>query len=174
VPAGTGTAPGSSPPELPAERASELIDVGDEAPDFELRDQHAQTHRLSSYRGEKNVVLVFYPWAFTRVCSGELCAIRDDVGSLQNDAVQVLAISCDPVPTLRQFADEQGFDYPLLSDFWPHGAVASAYGAFNDALGVAERGSFVIDQAGVVRWTVRTGIPDARSLADYQKALAEL
>jgi peroxiredoxin len=156
------------------ERASDLIAVGDEAPDFELRDQHAQTHRLSSYRGEKHVIVVFYPWAFTRVCSGELCAIRDDLGSLQNDDVQVLAISCDPVPSLRKFADEQGFDYPLLSDFWPHGAVASAYGVFNDALGAAERGSFVIDRAGILRWSVRTDISDARSLTDYQKALAEL
>ena len=157
-----------------AERASDLIAVGDEAPDFELRDQHAQVHRLSSYRGEKNVVLVFYPWAFTRVCSGELCAIRDEVGSLQNDDVQVLAISCDPLPALRQFADEQGLGYPLLSDFWPHGGVASAYGLFNEALGVADRGSFVIDRGGIVRWTVRTGISDARSLTDYQKVLAEL
>jgi peroxiredoxin len=157
-----------------AERASELIDVGDEAPDFELRDQHAQTHLLSSYRGEKNVILVFYPWAFTRVCSGELCAIRDEVGSLQNDETQVFAISCDPVPSLRQFADEQEFSYPLLSDFWPHGAVASAYGVFNDALGIAERGTFVIDKRGIVRWTVRTEIPEARSLPEYQKVLAEL
>jgi peroxiredoxin len=156
------------------ERASELIDIGDEAPDFELRDQHAQAHLLSSYRGEKNVVLVFYPWAYTRVCSGELCAIRDELGTLQNDDVQVFAISCDPVPSLRQFADEQGFDYPLLSDFWPHGAVSRSYGVFNEDLGIAERGTFVIDRRGVVRWTVRNAIPDARSLADYQKVLAEL
>jgi peroxiredoxin len=157
-----------------AERASELTGLGDEAPDFELRDQHAQPQRLSSYRGEKNVVLVFYPWVFTRVCSGELCAIRDEIGSLQNDDVQVLAISCDPVPALRQFADEQGLGYPLLSDFWPHGAVASAYGVFNEALGVADRGTFVNDRRGVERWTVRNDIPDARSIAEYQKVLAEL
>jgi peroxiredoxin len=154
------------------ERASELIGVGAEAPDFELRDQHAQAHRLSSYRGEKNVVLVFYPWAFTRVCTGELDAIHADVGSLQNAETQVFAVSCDPVPSLRHFAEQQGLDFPLLSDFWPHGAVASSYGVFNEGLGIAERGTFVIDRAGIVRWTVRNEIPDARDLGELQKALA--
>lgn len=148
--------------------------VGSEAPDFELRDQHAQTHRLSSYRGSKNVVLVFYPFAFTSVCTGELCAIRDDLAVLQNDDTQVLAISCDSVASLRVFAEQQGFEHPLLSDFWPHGAVASAYGVFNEALGAAERGTFIIDKQGIVRWTVRTALGEARDLAAYQKALAEL
>ena len=148
--------------------------VGSEAPDFELRDQHAQTHRLSSYRGQKNVVVVFYPFAFTGVCTGELTAIRDEVSSLQDDETQVLAVSCDTVASLRVFAEREGFDYPLLSDFWPHGAVATAYGVFNEKLGAAERGTFIIDKRGVIRWTVHNAIPDARSLVDYQKALAEL
>jgi peroxiredoxin len=151
-----------------------VVAVGEEAPDFELRDQHAQTHRLSSYRGAKNVVLVFYPFAFTGVCTGEMCAIRDEVGSLQNDETQVFAISCDPVSSLRVFAEREGLDYPLLSDFWPHGAVATSYGVFNEALGAAERGTFVIDKQGVVRWSVRTALGEARDLAAYQKALAEI
>ena len=149
-------------------------DVGSEAPDFELRDQNAQSHRLSSYRGQKNVVVVFYPFAFTGVCTGELTAIRDEVSSLQDDETQVLAVSCDTVASLRVFAEREGFDYPLLSDFWPHGDVAKAYGVFNEKLGAAERGTFIIDKQGVVRWTVHNAIPDARSLVDYQKALAEL
>jgi peroxiredoxin len=151
-----------------------VVDVGSEAPDFELRDQRAQSHRLSSYRGEKNVVLVFYPFAFTGVCTGEMCAIRDDLSSLQNEETQVLAISCDTVASLRVFAEREGFDYPLLSDFWPHGAVSTAYGVFNDGLGAPERGTFVMDKRGVVRWTVRNAISEARTIADYQKALAEL
>ena len=151
-----------------------VVEVGAPAPDFELRDQHAQVHRLSSYAGQKNVVLVFYPFAFTGVCTGELCAIRDEIGSLQNDDTQVLALSCDPVASLRAFADREGFDHPLLSDFWPHGAVAQAYGVFNDAIGAAERGTFIVDKGGVVRWTVRTALGEARDLAAYQKALAEL
>ena len=153
---------------------TDSVAVGTEAPDFELRDQHAQSHRLSSYRGEKNVVLVFYPFAFTGVCTGELCAIRDELSTLQDDNTVVLAVSCDTVPTLRVFAEREGFDYPLLSDYWPHGEVAKAYGVFNEALGAAERGTFIIDKQGVVRWTVHNAVPDARDLADYQKALAEL
>jgi len=148
--------------------------VGSLAPDFELRDQHAQTHQLSSYKGQKNVVIVFYPFAFTGVCTGELCAIRDDLGSLQNDTTQVLAISCDSVATLRAFSEQQGFEHPLLSDFWPHGAVASAYGVFNETLGAAERGTFIVDRDGLLRWTVRTALSEARDLGAYQKALAEL
>ena len=148
--------------------------VGSLAPDFELRDQHAQTHQLSSYKGQKNVVIVFYPFAFTGVCTGELCAIRDDLGSLQNDTTQVLAISCDSVATLRAFSEQQGFEHPLLSDFWPHGAVASAYGVFNDAIGAADRGTFVIDRQGIVRWSVRVPLGEARDVTAYQKALAEL
>ena len=150
------------------------LSVGTAAPDFELRDQHAQTHQLSSYRGQKNVVIVFYPFAFTGVCTGELCAIRDDLGTLQNETTQVLAISCDSVASLRAFSEQQNFEHPLLSDFWPHGAVASAYGVFNDVIGAAERGTFLVDKAGVVRWTVRTALGEARDLAAYQKALAEL
>jgi peroxiredoxin len=150
------------------------VAIGAEAPDFELRDQHAQTHRLSSYRGRKNVLIVFYPFAFTGVCTGELCAIRDDIRALSNDDTQLLAISCDSVASLRVFAEREGFDYPLLSDFWPHGAVASAYGVFNDVLGAAGRGTFLVDKNGVVRWTVRTELLDPRNIADYEKAIAEL
>jgi peroxiredoxin len=149
-----------------------MIEVGAEAPDFELRDQHGQKHRLSSYRGSKNVVLVFYPFAFTGVCTGEMCAIRDEAASLQNDETQVFAISCDTVAALRVFAEREGLDYPLLSDFWPHGEVAKAYGVFNELLGAPDRGTFVIDRQGIVRWTVRNAVPDARDIADYQKALA--
>lgn len=153
---------------------TDAVQAGDEAPDFELRDQHAQTHRLSSYRGNKNVVLVFYPFAFTGVCTGEMHAMQDELASLQNDETQVLAISCDTVASLRVFAEREGLDYPLLSDYWPHGAVSTAYGVFNDALGAADRGTFVIDRSGVVRWAVRNALSDARSVADYQKVLADL
>jgi peroxiredoxin len=149
-------------------------EAGASAPDFELRDQHAESHRLSSYRDRKNVVLVFYPFAFTGVCTRELGAIRDDIGSLQNDDVQVLAVSCDPVASLRAFADREGFEHPLLSDFWPHGATAREYGVFNDVIGAAERATFVIDRSGVIRWTVRTGLGEPRDVSSYQKALSEI
>jgi mycoredoxin-dependent peroxiredoxin len=151
-----------------------VVDVGDEAPDFELRDQHAQLHRLSDHRGKDNVLLVFYPFAFTGVCTGEMAALRDELSALQAAGAVVYAVSCDTVASLREFAGREGLTHALLSDFWPHGAVSTAYGVFNDNLGAAERGSFVIDRSGVVRWVVRHGLPDARNIGDYQKALADL
>jgi mycoredoxin-dependent peroxiredoxin len=146
--------------------------TGDVAPDFELRSQHGEPTRLSDFRGSKSVVVVFYPFAFSGTCTKELCEIRDDLARFQNDSVQVLAVSCDSVQTLRAFAEREGYDFPLLSDFWPHGAVARSYGVFNEKVGVAVRGSFLIDPEGIVRWSVINGIGEARDLAGYQSALA--
>jgi peroxiredoxin len=148
--------------------------VGSVAPDFELRDQHARSHRLASYRDARNVVLVFYPFAFTGICAGELAALREQVHAFQNERTQLLAVSCDPIASLRAFAERDGFEFPLLSDFWPHGAVASSYGAFNETLGAADRATFVIDSDGIIRWAVRVAIGESRDAAAYQKALAEL
>ena len=150
------------------------LDVGQPAPDFTLRDQHGQRTSLASFRGHQAVVVMFYPYAFSRVCSGELCEVRDAMPQFQNDVVQLLAISCDSVFTLRAFSEHDRLDYPLLSDFWPHGAVAQAYGVFDEARGCALRGTFVVDRAGLLRWQVVNAIPDARDLDDYRAALAEL
>ncbi|HVU71980.1 MAG TPA: peroxiredoxin [Mycobacteriales bacterium] len=151
-----------------------MVDVGQTAPDFTLRDQDGAEVTLSSFRGERNVVLIFYPLAFTGVCQGELCAVRDDLSRFQNDDVQVLTVSVDSVPTHKKWAEEQGYTFPLLSDFWPHGATATAYGVFNAERGLATRGTFVIDKQGVVRWKVENAIPDARDQAEYLQALASL
>jgi peroxiredoxin (alkyl hydroperoxide reductase subunit C) len=120
------------------------------------------------------VLLVFYPYAFTRVCGGELAGIRDDLASFQNDAVQVLTISVDTAYAHRVWAEQEGFAFPLLADFWPHGAVAQAYGCFDDVRGVATRGTYAVDRAGVVRWKDVTSIPEARDLGAWRAALAEL
>jgi peroxiredoxin len=149
-------------------------EIGDTAPDFELRDQHGQNQTLAARRGSRNVLLVFYPFAFTGVCTGEMRALSDNAASWDDLATDVLAVSCDSVPSLRAFADQQSLDFPLVSDFWPHGAVSSAYDAFDDKLGAAGRATFAIDRQGTIRWTVRTAIPDAREITDYLKALADL
>jgi mycoredoxin-dependent peroxiredoxin len=150
------------------------VEVGDQAPDFELKDQHGTPVKLSSFRGEKDVVLVFYPLAFSGVCTSELCSIRDDFPEVTGDDVELLAISVDSSFALRTWADRDHFGFSLLSDFWPHGAVAKSYGVFDENMGVALRGTFIIDKTGVVRWKVVNPIPQARDIADYQKALAEL
>jgi peroxiredoxin len=147
------------------------IEVGSPAPEFSLKNQHGEVVSLADFRGEKNVVLVFYPFAFTGVCTGELCSIERELPSFQNDDVQILAVSNDSPFTLRVFAEKEGLEYPLLSDFWPHGEVSRAYGVFDEEKGCAVRGTFVIDKQGVVRWTVVNGLPDARDQQEYLKAL---
>jgi peroxiredoxin len=150
------------------------VEIGDEAPDFELPDQHGTPVKLSSFRGAKNVVLVFYPLAFSGICSGELCALREDFPEATSDDVEVLTVSVDSFFAHRAWADAENFQFGLLADFWPHGAVARAYGVFDEEKGVAVRGTFVIDKEGVVRWKVVNQIPQARDIADYRKALAAL
>ncbi|MFM9551774.1 peroxiredoxin [Streptomyces caniscabiei] len=150
------------------------IQVGDKAPDFELRDNHGATVRLSDFRGEKNVVVLFYPFAFTGVCTGELCELRDNLPKFVNDEVQLLAVSNDSIHTLRVFAEQEGLEYPLLSDFWPHGDVSRAYGVFDADKGCAVRGTFIVDKEGLVRWSVVNALPDARDLNEYLAALDTL
>lgn len=150
------------------------VEVGQEAPDFELKNQQGQPVRLSSFRGAKNVVLVFYPLAFSGVCTGELCALRDEFPEVSREDVELLTVSVDSTFVLRKWSDTENFGFGLLSDFWPHGGVATLYGVFDEDKGVAARGTFVIDKAGVVRWKVVNPIPQARDIAEYQKAIAGL
>jgi peroxiredoxin len=150
------------------------VQVGQQAPDFELKDQHGTPVRLSGFRGEKNVVLVFYPLAFSGVCSGELAAMRDEFPEASRDDVELLTVSVDSGYALRAWSDKEHFGFSLLSDFWPHGGVAAAYGVFDEKMGIATRGTFIIDKDGVVRWKVVNPVPQARDIADYQKALARL
>jgi peroxiredoxin len=151
------------------------VEVGDTAPDFTLKDQNGNDVSLADYRGERNVVIVFYPFTFTGVCQGELCEIRDDPSTFESANAQVLAISCDTRHAQAQWAQQQGFTFPVLSDFWPHGATAKAYGVFNEELGCANRATFVIDKEGKVVATFSSpnlGTPRAR--AEYEDALAKL
>jgi len=150
------------------------LTIGQAAPDFELVNQHGEKISLSSFKGEKNVVVLFYPFAFSGICTGELCALRDDLSAFQNESVQLLAISCDPMFSQRAFAEQEKYAFPLLSDFWPHGSVAKNYGVFDEERGRATRGTFVIDKAGIVRWQVINGAGDARNVGDYKAAIAAL
>ncbi len=150
------------------------LETGAAAPGFELRDQHGATVSLASYRGEKAVVVMFYPFAFSGVCTGELTAVRDSLATFESEDVQLLAVSCDPVYALRAFAERDGLTFPLLSDFWPHGEVATAYGAFNQARGCPDRSTFIVDKEGVLRWSVRNAAREARDLQEQATVLASL
>lgn len=150
------------------------LEIGQEAPDFTLKNQFGEEVTLSSFRGNKNVVLVFFPMAFTGICTGELCEIRDNRETFTSDDVQVLGISCDTSATHKVFAEQENLDYPLLSDFWPHGEVSKTYGAFFPDRGFSLRGTFIIDKEGILRWSVINGPGDARKTDEYKEALAAL
>jgi peroxiredoxin len=151
-----------------------VVEVGQLAPDFTLDSQHGEPITLSSYRGRKNVVLIFFPWAFSGICTGEFCEIRDRLESFDNDDTVTLAVSCDAKFALRAFAERDGYAFPMLSDHWPHGAVTKQYGVLNEELGAGYRGTFIIDKGGVVRYTVVNGIGEPRDPAEYEKVLATL
>ena len=150
------------------------VQIGDQAPDFELKDQTNQPVRLSDYHGKKHVVVVFYPLSFTGVCEGEMCQIRDSIDAFRNDEVETLAISVDAPPTHARWAHEQGFEFPLLSDFWPHGEVARTYGVFDEGIGLALRGTFIVDKDGQVVYTDRNPVPQARDQQAWKSALKEI
>ncbi len=151
-----------------------MIEVRQPAPDFSMKDQHGQVVTLSGFSGRKAVLLVFYPFAFSRICRSELRSLRDELPAYDNADVALLAVSCDPMFALRVFSDREGFAFPLLSDFWPHGDVAQAYGVFDAERGCAMRGTFLIDSMGIVRWKTANGLPDARDPGEYRAALARL
>ena len=144
------------------------------APDFELVNQHGQKISLSSYQGKKNVVVIFYPFAFSGICTGELCALRDDLSAFQNDKVELISISCDPMYANKVFAEQEGYKFQVLSDFWPHGEIAKAYGVFDENRGCATRGSFIIGTDGKIKWMVVNGLGEARNIAEYKAALSAL
>lgn len=150
------------------------VEVGQKAPDFTLTDSNREQVNLRSLLRDKAVLLVFVPFAFTGICTGELCQVRDELADYQNDGVQVVEISTDTPASLKVWAEQQGYQFPLLSDFWPHGAVAQAYGVFNEAGGMANRGTFLIDQSGVVRFAEVNQPSDRRDQQAWKKAIAQL
>jgi peroxiredoxin len=150
-------------------------EIGQEAPDFTLKSHTGEEVTLSQFRGKKAVVLVFHPFAFTGICEAELCAIRDDYTAFESAGAQVLSISTDPSPSQKMWADQQGWTFPSLSDFWPHGEVAKAYGAFNEEKGCAMRVTVVIDKDGKIVDKFETGgITEARTSERYEEAMAKL
>ena len=143
------------------------LELGGPAPDFTLRDQFGQDVTLSSFHGSKSVMLFFYPAAFSGVCTGEMAGIRHRLADFLTFDTEVLAISTDPMFALRAFADADGLNFPLLSDFWPHGEVARAYDVFDERKGTARRSSYIVDTEGIVRWAIHNAAADGRDLDEH-------
>jgi mycoredoxin-dependent peroxiredoxin len=151
-----------------------MLAVGTTAPDFTLRDQNQQRVTLSGFRGDKNVLLVFFPLAFTGICQGELDRLRDHLPEFDTDDSVALAISVGPPPTHKRWSVESGFTFPVLSDFWPHGEISQAYGVFNDQAGYPNRGTFVVDRSGIIRFAEMKEPGEARDQGLWTDALAAL
>lgn len=150
------------------------VSVGGEAPDFELPNSEGSTTKLSDFRGRRNVLLVFYPLAFSPICTSEFCMLRDENADLGARDTEVIGISVDSRHVLREWKKAEGYTNVFVSDFWPHGAVAHAYGTFNEERGTAYRGTFLIDKRGVIRWLEVPEVNEARDQGSWRKAIAEL
>ena len=150
------------------------VEVGQPAPAFELSNQFGETVALEQFRGVKPVVLVFFPLAFTGVCTGEMCELRDNFEQFRDAGVELLTVSVDSTATLRTFAEKEGYEFSMLSDFWPHGAVAQQYGAFLESKGIASRHTFLIDTEGIVSAHFFTEPGEPRNFDEYRAALAQL
>jgi peroxiredoxin len=142
-----------------------------QAPDFELANQFGEHIRLKDFAGKKPVALVFFPLAFSSTCTSELCALRDNLDLFKQNGVELIGISVDSKATLRAWAETQGYDFTLLADFWPHGAVAKEYGVFIEEKGFANRATFVIDARGIIRASFVTAPGQPRSIEEYRLAL---
>jgi peroxiredoxin len=148
--------------------------IGDAAPEFSLPNQFGENVALADFKGKKNVVIVFYPLSFSGVCTGELCELRDNFELLAREDVELLAVSVDSKYVQKVFAEQEGYKFSVLADFWPHGEVAQQYGVFLEEAGIANRATFVIDKDGILVAKFVTAPGQARSLDEYDKALATL
>ena len=150
------------------------LKVGDEAPDFTLRATTGGTITLSQYRNQKNVVLAFFPFAFSTTCSAQMPSYQADLERFNRYDTQVLGISMDAAYSLAHWGKELGLTYPLLSDFYPQGKVADAYGVRHPA-GMAERALFIIDKAGKIAWIhvhrPTAEVPDSEEMFEVLRKL---
>ena len=151
-----------------------MVDVGSKAPEFTLKDSNKQDVSLSSLVGKKPVLLVFYPFAFSGICTGELCQVRDELAAYEDENVQVIGVSVDTPFSLKAWAAQEGYQFPLLSDFWPHGEVAKAYGVFNETAGMANRGTFLVDKQGIIRFAEVNEPGQQRDQSAWHRAMADL
>ncbi|WP_231974015.1 peroxiredoxin [Pseudonocardia sp. HH130630-07] len=149
--------------------------VGATAPTFALPDQNRSEVTLESVLGSgRSALLVFYPFAFSGLCGGELTAVQESIDGFQNSSTQVLAISCDPTYSLGAWAEASGYTFPLLSDFWPHGEVASAYGVLEPAKGMAVRGTFLVRPDGIVSFAEVNSPGEPRDQDGWRRAIDAL
>ena len=151
-----------------------VIQVGEVAPDFTLSNQHGEELTISELVAEGPVALVFFPLAFSGICTGELCELRDNLDVFNDAKVRLVGVSVDSVFSLKVWAEQEGYEFSILSDFWPHGAVAREYGAFVEERGIATRATVIIGEDRKVLASFETSPGEARDFAAYREAVAAL
>ncbi len=151
-----------------------VVQAGEIAPDFTLSDQNGEELTLSELVSEGPVALVFFPLAFSGICTGELCELRDNLTVFSDAKVRLVGISVDSVFALKVWAEREGYEFSILSDFWPHGAVAREFGAFVEERGIATRATVLIGQDRRVLASFETSPGEARDFSAYREAVAAL
>lgn len=151
-----------------------VIQVGEVAPDFTLSNQHGEELTLSELVAEGPVALVFFPLAFSGICTGELCELRDNLSVFDDAKVRLVGVSVDSVFSLKVWAEQEGYEFSILSDFWPHGAVAREFGAFVEERGIATRATVIVGEDRKVLASFETSPGEARDFAAYREAVAAL
>ena len=131
-----------------------MIQTGNEAPEFDLQVDGTRRVRLSDFRGKRNVLLVFHPFAWTPICEEEALDLQANLASFESADTEVILVSCDAAAARQAWKQKLGLSYTLASDFWPHGAAAKAYGVFEEERGAPVRGTFLIDKQGRVVWSL--------------------
>lgn len=145
--------------------------IGMPAPDFKLLNQDREPVGLDDLEGSI-AVLVFIPFAFTRTCEGELCQIRDEYSMFKDAGARVVAITCNTLHANKVWAEQQGFAFDILSDWWPHGGVSRKYETFNESYGYSERTTYFLDTEGVITDVTRSEeLREGRDFDAYRRAL---
>ena len=139
------------------------IETGSEAPEFDLQVIGSECVRLSGFRGHRNVLLVFHPFAWTSICAEEARDLQENLPAFESAETDVLLVSCDSAATRQAWKEKLGLTYTLPSDFWPHGEAARAYGVFDESKGAPVRGTFLIDKEGIVVWSLVNDADTRRS-----------
>ncbi|RKQ94425.1 peroxiredoxin [Mycolicibacterium mucogenicum 261Sha1.1M5] len=151
-----------------------VLEVGAIAPDFTLSDQHGEELTLSELVAEGPVALVFFPLAFSGICTGELCELRDNLQVFEDSKVRLVGVSVDSVFALKAWAQAEGYEFSILSDFWPHGAVSKEFGVFIEERGIATRATLVIGEGRTVLASFETAPGEARDFGAYREAIAAI
>jgi peroxiredoxin len=149
------------------------VRTGDNAPEFDLEVTYSERVKLSDFRGRSNVLLVFHPFAFTRVCEEEARDLQENLESFRNAQTEIVFVSCDPSAARQAWRRDLGAEYTFASDFWSHGEVAKTYGVFNESNGAAHRGTFLIDKDGTIIWSL-VKITDERRVEMVPESLEAL